>query len=317
MAVDGCKDDVGARLEALESRITELERENARLREERPAPPAVPEIILPDLAQVHRSILRVASGIARIADLVDLAASLSKRERKWMVNLMPIWHWQERGGAPSAEEFWRLAHAVSRDQNQDDWLAPHITLHSRSNDFDGLAEKFVKLLTELPQEVWREFLDTVRDQHGWVFDADQGSKPPSTADHYVLHKAKITPPRSFCDWLEQNQDSNVLPVRKQDRGKPPEDGRYAVTAPFHISLYSFRAARPNAMLLEHTPSFCEHSPRIASHRPPAENDVRRDLASADWMLVLVSPGSAGTPALSPEVYAAVRLSDLAIGSLAV
>jgi hypothetical protein len=56
-------------------------------------------------------------------------------------------------------------------------------------------------------------------------------------------------------------------------------------------------------------------PRAGHHRLPTEDGLCRDLTSADWMLVLLSPGSTGEVAVVPQVFAATRLADLASGAL--
>merc|ERR1712048_1486472 len=114
---------------------------------------------------------------------------------------------------------------------------------------------------------------------------------------------------------------------KQDRdGKQKdEDGKFRIEETFHISLYSFRAARAPAspssspkddsLDTARQNSLLSDEPRVAHHGVPKEGAVRSDLARADWTLVLLSPGWTGTPACSPQVLAAVRLSDLASGAL--
>merc|ERR1712048_500630 len=138
-------------------------------------------------------------------------------------NLMPIWNWHTHNGAPRAEEFWKLAHAVSRDQDWNDWMAPHVTLHSRSKDLNGLAAKFVKLVTEFGSDNWKELLLTLREEKAWDLDHDRKMQAPSRADHYVLHKAKIELPQGFRSWLDRNQDEETLCPRKQDRDGKTED----------------------------------------------------------------------------------------------
>jgi len=160
-------------------------------------------------------------------------------------------------------------------------------------------------------------LVTLRKNDNWIFDEDAMSQRPNRTDHYVLHKAKIDLPQAFKLWLEENQDPDTLQPRKQDRKKPKEDGKFAVVEKFHISLYSFQAARADAALggASVGGNSYQSEPRVAHHEIPTEEALRADLASADWMLVLVSPGWTGTPALIPQVLAAVRLSDLASGAM--
>merc|ERR1740129_1370583 len=110
----------------------------------------------------------------------------------------------------------------------------------------------------------------------------------------------------------------MLQPRKQDRGegRARADGTLPVTEKFHISLYSFRAARPCGQRnVKRSNSYREVEPRSAHHEIPDEEALRCDLAHADWTLVLLSPGWTGTPAWLPKVLAAVRLSDLACGAL--
>lgn len=244
-----------------------------------------------------------------------------------MFNLMPVWNWHSATGPPSCEEFWRLAHAVSRDQDRDDWVAPHVTLHSRSDDLNGLSEAFMKLLVSFGAAAWKELLFTLRTVSNWKLGEDTHAPQPSAANHFVLHKAKIDLPESFRTWLDKNQHAKTLQPRKQDRilSDPRDNGTFPIKEMFHISLYSFRVARSDGLATCHElqptagarrmNSYAEREPRAASHEIPDEKNLRADLARADWMLVFLSPGWTGTPALSPEVLAAVRLSDLASGAL--
>jgi hypothetical protein len=266
-----------------------------------------------------------------------------------MLYLMPIWDWQN--AIPSAQQFWKLAHAVARDHNGDDWLAPHMTLHSRTGDVGGLAEKFLALVHDLGAAGWREVLKSLSDWEQWSFDEDCTPKrKPTVQDHYVLHKASIRLPQTLRNWLSENQDPMTLPPRKQDvaaftRDALAEDNpgvgeKVPVTAPFHISLYSFRAQKSDSMsssprfgtmdsLGSHgsadtesafsTMSLSSTARRRQStsykHVVPQENCLAKDLAAADWMLVLVGPGLTEDEPLVPFVLTAVRLQDLASGEL--
>lgn len=302
--------------------------------------------ILPDLVQVHSAISGMADHVQQLSDVQHLLLSQTERNRKYMFVLMPIWKWHIEDGAPVAEEFWKLAHAVARDQNRDDWIAPHVTLHSRSKNLNGLAAKFLQLVSELGEPSWKELSTTLSDQNNWILDEDTNHRKPSAPDHFVLHKAKIDLPASFRKWLEINQDAKTLQPRKQDRQlaegiKENEvikgTGLISVAQKFHISLYSFRAARREGSFdgcpqggqqrvvrsisydrkrAGRSDSYKEEEPRIAHHEIPDEIALQNDLALADWTLALVSPGWTGTPALVPKVLAAVRLSDLADGTLA-
>lgn len=301
--------------------------------------------ILPDLVQVHSAISGMADRVKQLSDLQHLLISQTERNRQYMFVLMPIWKWDIEDG-PVAEEFWKLAHAVARDQNRDDWIAPHVTLHSRSKNLNGLAAKFVQLVSEFGDKSWKELLSTLSDQNNWILDEDTNHRKPSAPDHFVLHKAKIDLPAPFRKWLEINQDVKTLQPRKQDRQlaeaiKENElmkgTGLIPVAQKFHISLYSFRAARKEGsfdachpqdgqtMVVRSTSydrkragradSYITDEPRMAHHEIPDEIALQQDLALADWMLVLVSPGWTGSPAVVPKVLAAVRLSDLADGVL--
>ena len=286
----------------------------------------LPMYILPDLMQVHHNLSRAADQFRSLSDFCDLPFLRSEGGRKYMVNLIPVWSWKNIHNKPQAEEFWKLAHAVARDQDEDDWLAPHMTLHSRSDDLNGLAEAYVKLVSEFGSQGWRELLSTLR-QGSWVFDEDSGAQKPSSEDRYVLHKAKIHLPQSFRDWLDQHQDKNVLRPRKQDRreSEPRPDGTYEIKEMFHISLYSFRAVKSERNSFASSSSSVSKrpskqnsfkaDPRAGRHSVPTEDDLSRDLTSADWMLVLLSPGSTGEVAVIPQVKASVRLADLASGVL--
>jgi hypothetical protein len=310
----------------------------------------LPIPILPDLVRTHITISAVAN---RTGSLSRLEASSIPDGiiggRRWMLYLMPIWDWQTV--VPEAQEFWKLAHAVARDHSEDDWIAPHMTLHSRSNSVTGLADKFCGLADGLGSHGWQEVREVLADADAWCFDEDSASPiKPSNHDHHVLHKAKIDLPARFRDWLKDNQDQ-YLPPRKQDKGKRKVvDGeKVPVTAPFHVSLYSFRAQRQDTAEMLPSP---EQSPRIVNqrqgkslpldvqlaptsdqlssspvfeptkiqrklsyqHAVPAEQSLACDLARADWMLVFVSPGSTGKEASAPLVLRAARLTDLARGS---
>jgi len=278
--------------------------------------------ILPDLVHVHSTIAALSDQVSHVSDLQQLPFNGHHGEGQYMFNFMPIWRWQVPEGAPSAEEFWKLAHAVSRDQNRDDWVAPHMTLHSRSCDFSGLATKFVSLLSDLDSNAWSEILSTLRDEESWVLDEDSLMKKPSMPDHYVLHKAKIELPARFRAWLEKNQDPRMLQPRKQDReaarrNAAPVGMPVPVVENFHISLYSFRAARSDPDESSLTSSGRTSPPLTHKNSYPhpvaEEDELRRDLAMADWTLVLLSPGWTGAPSRVPRVFAAVKLADLASG----
>jgi len=277
--------------------------------------------ILPDLVHVHNTIAALSDKVRRVADLQHLPLGEYGSEKLYMFNFMPIWRWQAPGGAPSAAEFWKLAHAVSRDQNQDDWIAPHMTLHSRSSDFSGLSTKFLALLSNLESTAWSEILSTLQGEKNWILDEDSLMKKPSMPDHYVLHKAKIELPASFRAWLEKNQDPRTLQPRKQDRQAAKRNATPAampvpIVENFHISLYSFRAAHSDQSSVASSKGDRQLTHQNSySHNVADEDALRKDLATADWTLVLLSPGWTGTPSKVPRVFAAVKLADLASGSL--
>lgn len=304
--------------------------------------------ILPDLVQVHNTIIRVAGRCQRsVSSLMDAVVATSTAscmgDRKWMFYLMPIWDDKKR--PPLAREFWHAAHAVARDHSGDDWIAPHVTLHSRSPCSVDLAEAFSRFLGDLSPESWRELLDTLTTPENWILDPDEGpdavASRPSNQDHFTLHKAKVHFPEAVKSWLTQNQDQ-VAP-RKQDKhaqAKLPEHqsinlgDKVPVTQPFHISLYSFRASRDSSMSDDNpvrVPSTRSVSRRTRSEEAiaqqpllnkrisyvlhvPTEDSLRRDLADAMWMFVLCSPGRTGQHAMAPLVLGAVPLSSLASGS---
>lgn len=281
--------------------------------------------IMPDLVHVHSTIAALSDQVKHVSDLQQLPFVDHDREKQYMFNFMPIWRWQVPKGAPTAEVFWKLAHAVSRDQNRDDWVAPHMTLHSRSCDFPGLAKKFLALLSDLKTDDWREILFMLRDEHNWILDEDHLMKKPSSPDHYVLHKAKIELPANFRAWLETNQDPKTLQPRKQDREAARRNAASAalpvpVLENFHVSLYSFRAAHSLDSPVTSQPCSAPSPKSVGrvgsySHDVANEDALLKDLATADWTLVLLSPGWTGTPSRVPRVFAAVKLADLASGRL--
>jgi len=292
--------------------------------------------ILPDLVQVHNTIIRTAEACQRsVSSLMDAVLTTSEAscmdDRRWMFYLMPIW--DDRKRPPFAREFWHAAHAVARDHSGDDWIAPHVTLHSRSPCSVELAEAFSLFLRDLSPESWRELLDTLTTPSNWILDPDEGpdaaASRPSNQAHFTLHKAKVHFPEAVKAWLTQNQDQ-VAP-RKQDKhahAKLPEDhsmnvgDKVLVTQPFHISLYSFRASRDNRSddAPMRVPSTRSATTRTLKRRisyvlqVPTEDSLRRDLADAMWMFVLCSPGRTGQHAVAPLVLGAVPLSSLADGS---
>jgi hypothetical protein len=262
--------------------------------------------------------------------------------RKWMFYLMPIW--DDRKRPPQAREFWHAAHAVARDHSGDDWIAPHVTLHSRSPSSVELAEAFSRFLRDLSPQSWRELLDTLTTPGNWILDPDEGpdaaASRPSNQDHFTLHKAKVHFPEQVKTWLTHNQEQ-VAP-RKQDQrshSKLPEDqsiylgDKVPVTQPFHISLYSFRASRDTVRTDDapaRGPSTRSSGTRTRSEEAiaqpplltkrisyvlqvPTEDSLRRDLADAMWMFVLCSPGRTGQHAVAPLVLGAVPLTSLASG----
>lgn len=312
--------------------------------------------ILPDLVQVHNTIIRVAEACQSVRSLMDVVDETSTAScmgrRKWMFYLMPIW--DDRKRPPQAREFWHAAHAVARDHSGDDWIAPHVTLHSRSPSAAGLAEAFSRFLRDLSPESWRELLDTLTTPGNWILDPDEGpdavASRPSNQDHFTLHKAKVHFPEEVKDWLTQNQEQ-VAPRKqdKQSQSKLPEDqsihlgDKVPVTQPFHISLYSFRASRDTPTRVpssspNDTPTRAS-STRSTSRRAqtdpdaialaqqplltkrtsyalqvPTEDSLRHDLADAMWMFVLCSPGRTGQHAVAPLVLGAVPLTSLASGN---
>lgn len=211
--VNGAQAPRKDRIAELELRVAELEKKlgTAQLIA---AGCGLPEIIVPDLVQVHSAIRRAANYVKSFSDLQHLPFSRSDGGRKYMFTLMPVWNWQSATGTPRAHEFWRLAHAVSRDQGQDDWVAPHVTLHSRSGDLNGLAEKFVKLLVGFGEAAWKELMLTLCTDSNWKLGEDTHAPQPSMADHFVLHKAKVDLPEQFRTWLDENQDAETLQPRK-------------------------------------------------------------------------------------------------------
>mmetsp|Transcript_3638 Transcript_3638/g.9200 ORF Transcript_3638/g.9200 Transcript_3638/m.9200 type:complete len:474 (-) Transcript_3638:31-1452(-) len=202
--------------------------------------------ILPDLLQVHLTLAELADKMVSKPQLEDFAFVGDKDDsQKCLLYLMPAWDWRER--PPTAAQFWKAAHAVARDHNGDDWIAPHMTLHSRSNSIRALASKFCKMLRDLEAKEWAELLTTLRGPQNWIFDEDlTPSKKPSAENHHVLHKAMIKLPKAFRQWLFTNQDDTFRP-RKQDVALAKQQGgsspsKVPINAPFHVSLYSFRAA---------------------------------------------------------------------------
>eukprot|EP00929_Paragymnodinium_shiwhaense_P076486 TRINITY_DN39333_c0_g1_i2.p1 TRINITY_DN39333_c0_g1~~TRINITY_DN39333_c0_g1_i2.p1 ORF type:complete len:440 (+),score=78.80 TRINITY_DN39333_c0_g1_i2:115-1434(+) len=305
-----------------------------------------PVAVLPDLAQVHNTLTSLADQLSLPLHCpVPPCTEESLEARKWMVYLMPVWRWQER--LPRSQQFWKLAHAVSRDKDGDDWIAPHITLHSRASGLRGLAAKYARMLHDISGLEWGRLLATLRGSDNWMMDEDTVCKErPSNFRHFVLHRAGIELPRFFRSWLFENQDEEFLRPRKQDVkadskryvgcSRPPGQP-IPIEEPFHISLYGFRAAHapeddpaspklpppsafqsgdksPEAASCERASSFGVVSTWSYSHYVPGEGDLRADLACADWMLILASPGETGVHQVTPLVVSAARLSALAAQS---
>jgi len=256
------------------------------------------EDIFPDLVTAHTKVGTVSGRTSGPSDLHYLRLLPLDQERKWMFYLMPVWNWHDV--APEAAEFWKLAHAVSRDQKNDDWIAPHVTLHSRVTNLQGLIEKFGKLLAELGRDSWKDVLSTLQKGDNWIFDDDTETARPTNANHHVLHKARINCPDPLRAWLAENEGDMLHKPRKKE---------------LHISLYGFRVKAVDldegAPPLKQYSSYAKTDPRVAHHGLAVQNDIRYDLSHANWTLVLMSPGRTDSHALTPRVLAAVKLSDLA------
>mmetsp|Transcript_13161 Transcript_13161/g.30766 ORF Transcript_13161/g.30766 Transcript_13161/m.30766 type:complete len:447 (+) Transcript_13161:90-1430(+) len=317
-----------------------------------------PVQILPDLVQVHMTLTNLASVMPFLPRPEDCIAKDCRDKQKCLLYLVPAWDWRWR--PPKAAQFWKAAHAVARDHNGDDWIAPHMTLHSRSSTVRGLATKFCQMLSDISASKWRELLHRLRDPSNWALDEDRTpSRKPSDEHHYVLHKAHIDLPESFRQWLFENQDEAMRPrkqdvaLHKKNCGGKIEDGRVPIDAPFHVSLYSFRAAHDlpqdafgnkdfgmsTGSLLSAagissaanaTDATLASSPMNSSALPerslkrkgtdyglevPPEQALRGDLAAADWMWVFGVPGRTSENSLVPSVFAAVPLEALAGGTL--
>lgn len=225
--------------------------------------------ILPDLVQVHRTITRIADQMQRCPEhFRDQLAKADQDNKKWMFYLMPVWNY--RTEAPKAQQFWQLAQTVARDQNGDDWIAPHVTLHTRSSSLMGLAALFENFLNDISRPGWQTLLSTLHDPKSWVFDADSnpGAKKPSNTDQYVLHKAKIVFPEDLREWLTEHQDPHIFGPRKQDvaaykkrraSGNVTACSKVPITEAFHISLYSFRAAYQPVPDVATPKTFCDEA----------------------------------------------------------
>lgn len=300
--------------------------------------------ILPDIAQVHSTLASIADNARELLREEALSAMVAATSegRKWMFYLMPVW--QPSAITPLAQEFWRLAHTAARDQSGDDWIAPHVTLHSRSLDLAGLLGKFTKMMRDVGRGGWSEINDALSSVLNWNFAEDKSSekRKPSAKEQYILHKARIVLPCSLRQWLFENQDARCLGPRKQDawaaerrrsRGRgdasdpAADDERIPIVEPFHISLYSFRAAHDITAKYEaadrepsQDPSTDRHNSlgrhsTSYGHAVPKDAALRADLATADWMLVFAAPGKTGETPQSPQILLAVRIRDLAAGLL--
>mmetsp|Transcript_44645 Transcript_44645/g.105896 ORF Transcript_44645/g.105896 Transcript_44645/m.105896 type:complete len:644 (+) Transcript_44645:61-1992(+) len=221
----------------------------------------MPVQILPEmtLSQVHATLARVANrsetggGGLRFASIQQQASScfgvasttmLTKQtEQKCALYLVPVWDWSVR--PPQAAEFWNAAYTVARDNDGDDWIAPHMSVHSRARSLPALATKFQKMLSEITAKDWQSVLEVLHDPSCWTFEEDRAcaanrnsnsktensknsnvdedvSEPShdgggaTVSDSFVLHKASVMLPKQFREWLFQNQDADVLRPRKQD-----------------------------------------------------------------------------------------------------
>mmetsp|Transcript_10540 Transcript_10540/g.19130 ORF Transcript_10540/g.19130 Transcript_10540/m.19130 type:complete len:461 (-) Transcript_10540:96-1478(-) len=309
------------------------------------------------LAQVHLTLQRLANlpeGLHFCQTLHHESVASTLEEQNCALYLVPVWDWCSR--PPLAAEFWKSTYRVARDNHGDDWIAPHMSVHSRSQSILGLAEKFRSMLLEIDAECWYKVLRALNDPSSWTFEEDlsSSSKRPAGHSHYALHKASMTMPKEFRQWLFQNQDAQALRPRKQDvrlmqmrSASGPNEECIPVDAPFHVSTYGFCASRSNSVSSKKrclTPtsstasssSLCSTTSQLSGsegrtstcpsdnrgHDPlgrrdvdeiglPPEQDVRADIASADWMWVFGVPGRTGEKPLVPTVFAAVRLESLA------
>mmetsp|Transcript_50505 Transcript_50505/g.117908 ORF Transcript_50505/g.117908 Transcript_50505/m.117908 type:complete len:460 (+) Transcript_50505:88-1467(+) len=308
------------------------------------------------LAQVHFTLQRLANlpdGLQFCQTLHHHVSTLG--EQSCALYLLPVWDWCSR--PPLAAEFWKSTYQVARDNHGDDWIAPHMSVHSRSLSIRGLAEKFRSMLLEVDAECWYKVLQALNDPSSWTFEEDfaSSSKRPAGQHHYALHKASMAMPKELRQWLFRNQDTHALRPRKQDvrlmqlrSGGGPNEECVPVVAPFHVSTYGFCATRSSSIMLSskkrcltptlsntsssslcsttsqlsgsgtgRTPSWssddsCPDAPPQGDEfDSPPEQDVRADLASADWMWVFGVPGRTGEKPLVPSVFAAVRLESLA------